>query len=239
MPSQPRLDRTIGQLVVERPARARVFERYGLDYCCGGKAPLTEACRKQGLSFDAICRELATIDDGAEPLQTDWSTVTMAELADHIVDAHHIHLRRELPRLDALLEKVTRVHGDNHPELRQCREVFLSLAAELNTHMLKEEQVLFPMIRQLETGQSSPVIGCGSIDNPIRVMEHEHDDTGRALARLRTLTNGYVPPADACNTYRVMLDSLSELERDLHTHIHKENNILFPRAIAVAQSCAS
>ncbi len=239
MLSVPNPEVSVGQLVVERPGRARVFEKYGLDYCCGGKTPLAEACRRKGVALDDVRQELAASDGAAESSQTDWSAVPMCELADHIVATHHTHLRRELPRLAALLEKVARVHGDNHPEIRQCRTVFLELMGELDAHMMKEERVLFPLIRQLETEQSPAAMHCGSIDNPIRVMEHEHDDAGQALARLRELTRGYVPPADVCNTYRVLLDGLLELERDMHTHIHKENNILFPRAAAAARGEAS
>jgi regulator of cell morphogenesis and NO signaling len=154
----------------------------------------------------------------------------MTELADHIEQTHHAYLREELPRLTGLVGKIREVHGERHPKLVEVQRVFLGLRDELMMHMMKEEQVLFPMIRQMEASDNEPSFDCGSVDNPIRVMEHEHDNAGNALARLNELTGGYLPPADACNTYRATLSGLQELELDLHLHIHKENNILFPRA---------
>jgi regulator of cell morphogenesis and NO signaling len=222
---------TVGQLVRERPSRARVFERFGIDYCCGGKRPLDEACRKEGLDLGLVLDALADPDPnplGSEAV--DWSAVPMGELADHIEATHHVYLRHELPRLAGLLEKVVAAHGRNHHELWDVRVVFAGLKAELEEHMLKEERVLFPMVRQLERATTLPRFHCGSVGNPIVVMEHEHDAAGAALASLRTLTDGYTPPAGACNTYRALFDGLASLEADLHLHIHKENNILFPRA---------
>lgn len=222
---------TVGQLVAERPGRSRVFERLDIDYCCGGKVPLEQACRARGLDVEVVLRELAAQDDApAEAVEADWASWTMGELVDHIVDVHHGYLRRELPRLAGLVDKIAEVHGKGHPELRDVRAVFASLKAELEAHIVKEERVLFPIIKQLEAATDLPSFHCGSVDHPIRAMEFEHDDAGAALARLRALTGGYVPPADACNTYRAALAGLAELEADLHQHIHKENNILFPRA---------
>jgi regulator of cell morphogenesis and NO signaling len=221
----------VGQLVRDRPARARVFERLGIDYCCGGKRPLDEVCRDRGLDLDRVLDELAGEDGralAAEPV--DWSAAPMSELADHIEATHHAYLRRELPRLDGLMEKVVAAHAARHAELWDLLAVFRGLKRELESHMLKEELVLFPMVRQLQQATERPRFHCGSVANPIAVMEHEHDSAGVALARLRALTGGYAAPADACHTYRALLDGLAELEADLHLHIHKENNILFPRA---------
>jgi regulator of cell morphogenesis and NO signaling len=156
----------------------------------------------------------------------------MSALAEHIVAVHHGYLRRELPRLADLLDQVTRAHGERHPELHAVRGVFTSLKEELEMHMLKEEKVLFPAVKQLKTAARLPNFHCGSVGNPIRVMEHEHRDAGNAPARLRELTGGYTAPTDSCQTYRALLAGLADLEGDLHRHIHEENEILFPRALA-------
>jgi regulator of cell morphogenesis and NO signaling len=156
----------------------------------------------------------------------------MVELIDHIVTIHHAYLHRELPRLAELAGRVIDAHGNRHPELREVDDVFESLGDELRFHMLKEEKILFPMIARLEVAMKVPELYCGSVGNPIAVMQHEHDDAGAALARLRVLTDGYTAPPDACPTYRALLDGLSGLEAELHVHIHEENNILFPRARA-------
>jgi len=226
-------ERTVGEMVVENPSRARVFERFGIDYCCGGKIPLAEACTKQGADLAAVMQALSESEtDTSSGDEKDWAQESMTSLVDHIVATHHAYLREEFPRLTQMTEKVARVHGERHAELPEVRDVFAAMRDELDQHMQKEEQVLFPMIKQLEAGNADAASHCGGIENPIRMMEHEHDSAGTALGRLRTLTDGYAPPADACNTYRVMLDSLAKLEADLHQHIHKENNILFPKALA-------
>ncbi len=228
---------SVGQYVVERPSRARVFERLGIDYCCGGKEPLARACEKKGLNPRMVLEAIERGD--AQPSvaeQPDWSRAPLTELADHIESEHHSYMREELPRLSSLIERLVEAHGERHPELLGCREVFDSLRRELEPHMAKEEQILFPMIRELEASATLPKFHCGSLRNPIRAMEREHDGAARALSRLRELTGDYTPPGDACNTYRAAFAGLVELEADLHRHIHKENNILFPRAIAAEES---
>lgn len=229
---------TVGTLVAQRLGRARVFEQFGIDFCCGGKRHLQAACAAKGVPIAQVLEALQASD--AEPGNAcDPSAMGMSELADHIVEKHHGYLRRELPRLSAMLEKVIAVHGERHADLRECGAVFAGLRREMEDHMLKEEQVLFPMIRQLELSKIRPSFQCGSVENPIRAMEHEHEDAGQSLATLRRLTHGYVPPVDACTTYRVLLDGLAELERDMHLHVHKENSVLFPRAIAAEARLAS
>jgi regulator of cell morphogenesis and NO signaling len=224
----------VGRLVTERLGRSRIFDRLGIDYCCGGRKTLDRACREKGLDVDEVLREIDACDGEPNPDdRVDWASEPMGALIDHIVGTHHASLRRELPRLDAHAEKVARVHGDRHPELIELREVFAGLREELELHMQKEEKVLFPMIKRLEAAEDLPSFHCGSITNPILVMEHEHETVGSALERLRALTGGYTPPDDACTTYRALLDGLADLEADLHRHVHKENNILFPRAGAV------
>ncbi|MBP9025150.1 MAG: iron-sulfur cluster repair di-iron protein [Phycisphaerae bacterium] len=221
----------VGQLVADRPARARVFERFDIDYCCGGKTPLDEACANKGLDLQEVLRALEQAESAvAAPDETDWRHASRADLIINIIDTHHVYLKRALPELAQLAAKTRQVHGASHPELAEVQEVFTELRAELEGHMMKEERILFPLIQGMESGAACEGF-CGSVQNPIRVMEYEHDSAASALQRLRHLTGDYTPPADACNTYRALLSGLAELEADLHQHIHKENNILFPRAI--------
>jgi regulator of cell morphogenesis and NO signaling len=227
--------KTIGEMVAERPARARLFEKLGIDYCCGGKQPLDAACKQKGLDAASVARDLEKIDAAdPSPEEQNWTSASLSDLIDHILLTHHEYLKRELPRLADIVAKVASVHGANHRELANVRNTFAALKAELDQHMMKEERILFPTIIAMESGGAGP-LHCGGIDGPISVMEHEHDNAGRALATLRELTHDYRAPDDACNTYRVMLSSLAELELDLHQHISKENNILFPRAMKLAQ----
>jgi regulator of cell morphogenesis and NO signaling len=234
----PSIETSVGHLVAERLSRARVFERFGIDYCCGGKVPLGLICAKKGLDPYAVLRELALSDAATAEDETDWSKASLTALADHIEAAHHGYLKEELPRLAYLVKKVAGVHGEAHPELKELHQVFASFRSDLEAHMQKEERVLFPLCRALETADSRPPSHCGSINNPILVMVMDHEDAGEALARMRELTDDFTPPEDACISYRTMLDGLAELERDMHLHVHKENNILFPRASAAEAALA-
>ena len=220
----------VGHLVAEKPERSRVFERHGLDYCCGGKRSLEDACRDKSLDPSTVVAELEALDaPGADEVSP--ADMSMTDLVDHIVETHHRYLRGELPRLVGLIDKVNGVHGTAYPWLEEVRQTFADLVAELEPHMAKEEQVLFPMIRELDRAIDAPSFHCGSVSNPIRLMEHEHDAAGFALNRLRELTFHFAPPEGACNSFRAMLDGLAALETDLHLHIHKENNVLFVRAV--------
>lgn len=230
---------TIGQLVTERPSRARVFERVGIDYCCGGGKTLDAACAAKGLQAGAVLQELRESDAarGPEPV-TDWQAKGAAALADHVEQTHHDFLKRELPRLTALTTKVAAVHGGGNASLVELRDVYAGFAGEMMEHMMKEEKVLFPWIRALASGQSPPAHSavCSGIKNPVRMMMAEHEDSGAALEKMRSLTNGFTPPPQACNTYRAMLAGLAELESDTHTHVHKENSILFPMALKLEEA---
>ena len=223
----------VGSIVARRPAASRVFEQAGIDYCCGGKMPLDQACRKQGLDPQTLLATLAELVAAAGPAALDVAALSLTALVDHIEATHHAFLKTELPRLNALTTKVAAVHGTHDARLAQVRDTLAGLVAEMTQHMQKEEKILFPLIRQLEASAVVPAFHCGSLANPIGQMESEHDQAGAALAQLRALTDGFNPPDWACNTYRAMLDALADLEQDLHQHVHKENNILFPRAIAV------
>lgn len=225
-------EQTVGDFVRQKPTRARVFESLKIDYCCGGKVSLVRACEKRGIDLDDVLQSIKTNDeqaDGGTLINVD--SMGLTELADHIETTHHAYLREELPRLDIMTEKVARVHGDKDARLLKMRQAFIALKAELEPHMIKEETILFPIVRQLEASTERQELHCGSVANPIRQMEHEHDQAGDALAILSESTDAYTPPEWACNTYRAMLDSLAKLETDMHQHIHKENNVLFPKAI--------
>ncbi len=232
--NEPQLDSTVGDIVAGCPALASVFEDIGIDYCCGGKKTLGDACRDKGLEPQSV---LATL---AQPPQTepvaDTAVMALTELADHIEQTHHAYLRSEFSRLNELTSKVASVHGDQNPRLHQVSETCRALIAELSDHMMKEEQILFPLVRQLDASDTAPTFHCGSLANPIHQMESEHSQAGAALERLRELTDGFTPPDGACNSYRAMLNAIAHLERDLHLHIHKENNVLFPRALEMEQN---
>jgi regulator of cell morphogenesis and NO signaling len=226
------VEKTVGELVTEGPHRSRVFESHRIDYCCGGKRPLAEACEKKGIEATQLIEELVAADAGASAKdETDYATMPMDELADHIESTHHAYLGRELPRLLAMAEKVAKVHGEKDVRLGELAGVVSGLVEELTSHMMKEERILFPAIRMLVQAEGRPAMPCGTLANPIGVMEAEHDSAGDALGDIERLTDGHTPPDWACNTYRALLDGLRELELDLHQHIHKENNILFPRAL--------
>lgn len=223
---------TVGRIVADSPRLSHIFEELQIDYCCGGKRLLNEVCRERQIDVDRLVERLIRAQtDPSSSADQRWVTAPLSELCDHIQKTHHDYLRRELPRLAAIIAKVVAAHGANHPELTDVQTVFAELRAELEPHMMKEECVLFPAIKDLEAQRQARQFPFGSLANPIRVMVSEHDHAGDALARLRQLTANYVPPSGACNTYRVMLEGLATLERDMHQHVHKENNILFPRAV--------
>jgi regulator of cell morphogenesis and NO signaling len=223
-------DPTLAELVSAQPAAARVLERHRLDYCCGGQQQLRSACQVAGVDPSTVLAEIDALASEPEP---DWAAMGPAELVDHIEATHHRYLHDELGRLDALSTKVLGVHGDRHPELGEVDTTYGALKADLEPHLLKEERILFPMIRELAASEKAPSFHCGSLANPIRVMLAEHDRAGELLARLRSLSGGYEPPADACASYRALYTGLAELEADTHLHIHKENNLLFPAVVAL------
>lgn len=228
------LDATVGELVRQRPGLSRVFEALKIDFCCGGKVRLADACASLGLSPQAVIERLQQAEASTD-LLVDADAMSLSELVDHIEQTHHHYLRQELPRLDAMTQKVHRVHGDAEPRLGIVRQAFVALHDELAEHMWKEENILFPIVRQMEATGAAGDSHCGSVSNPIRQMEHEHDSAGQALQTMHGATDGYRPPDWACNTYRAMLDALAQLQRDMHQHVHKENNVLFPKAIALEQ----
>lgn len=228
----PLLDRTVGELVAERPGRSRVFQAHNLDFCCQGGRTLKEACERKGVDAETIVADLEQEAADKTAPENNPAELPPEKLCDYIVETHHGYLVRELPRLHAMAARVAQVHGGHTASLVEVHRVFHSMAEELASHMQKEETVLFPAVAALSRGETVS----GSLDGPVEVMLREHDEAGSALARLRELTDGYQPPADACNTYRALFAGLADLEEDLHRHIHLENSVLFPAARKMAAS---
>jgi regulator of cell morphogenesis and NO signaling len=226
---------TVGGVARSFPGSVRLFQQYGIDFCCGGNRSLGEACQEKGVSIEQFLADVERAQQSNVASETrDWDSATLSQLIDHILTKHHAYLRAELPRLAQMLAKVIEVHGTRHPEsLPSLGKIYAGLKKELEEHMWKEENVLFPIIKKMEQAIRSGQVRAApmSVRNPITVMEMEHESAGNALQQMRRLTAEYQPSDDACNTYRGLLDGLKTLEADLHQHIHLENNILFPRAI--------
>ena len=226
----PLLDRTVGEIVAEVPGQSRVFQAFGIDFCCQGGRTLREACARKGISAESVVEQLeAGVARNLEEYNP--AELEAGELADYIVRKHHRYLREELPRLLTMAARVAQVHGGHTPSLVEVSEVLLGLAEELALHMMKEEEMLFPCITRMSRGEPIGI----ALDAPIDCMLDEHVEAGAALDRLRELTNAYQPPVEACNTYRALFDGLADLENDLHHHIHLENAVLFPVALKLAE----
>lgn len=226
---------TVAEIAADSLAAVRVFEKYGIDYCCGGKKPIADVCRQKGHDAGRLRADLEAALESPAPLERNWNTERLSTLIGHIVATHHAYLIRELPAIQGRLDKVFRIYNQRYgPTLIGLPEAFAALRSELEPHLHKEEMVLFPFIQAVEAAAESggplPRGPFGAISNPIRMMEHEHDAAGDALREIRQITNSFEIPSHACVTYRALMSGLEELERDLHLHIHLENNILFPRA---------
>ena len=231
---------TVREIALEHPSSIRVFEQFGIDYCCGGRKPLAEACTAGNLEIGAVIAALEAAEKGPRPEVEDWASKSLERLSSHIVTTHHAYIKRELPRLALLAEKVVNRHGSNHTELPVIAAKLAQLDEELTSHLAKEEAVLFPYMASLEralaNGSAKPRNCFGTIANPIAMMTQEHDDAGRLIAEISNLSSHFTTPEDACPTYHAFFDGLREFEQDLHQHIHLENNILFPRAIELEQT---
>jgi len=224
---------TVGQVAAGLPAATRLFEKLGIDYCCGGGQTLADACKAAGVSYENVAQSLAELVASDPTMEKDWTKASLVELTQHVVAKHHAFIRSEFPRLQALIAKVVGVHGQRHPELKEVQTIFSGVAQELTAHLMKEELVLFPAIVRMEQqGSTTAAASCfGTIQNPIRMMVMEHDSAGDAFTKLHEVTADFVVPADGCISYRTLYQALVEFEADLHQHIHLENNILFPRAV--------
>jgi regulator of cell morphogenesis and NO signaling len=211
-----------------------VFQAFHIDFCCQGRRTLREACASKGVAADTVVEQLESELADKLPPARNPAELPPAELAAHIVETHHDFLRRELPRLHAMSERVAQVHGGHTPALDEMFHIFVGMEAELASHMMKEEQVLFPAVVAMSRGEPVP----GGLEGPIARMIHEHEEVGAALARLRELSHGFQPPPDACNTYRALFVGLHDLEEDVHRHVHLENAVLFPAVQAMAEKQA-
>ncbi len=236
------ISRTIGEIAAENPAATAIFEKLGLDYCCGGGQTLAQACRAAGVSAKEVEASIEKAAEGARSKapKRNWTAEPLADLMAHLRSTHHVYTRTAIERLEPLFDKVCAAHGKNHSELLEMRTVFAGLAQELALHLMKEERVLFPYVERMEEAaiekSAAPPAPFGSVQNPIAMMLHEHDGAGDALRQLRALSEEYAPPADACASFRALYQALEELEADLHQHIHLENNVLFPRAIEMERA---
>lgn len=234
-------EKTVREIAAEHPASLRVFESLGIDYCCGGGKLLGEACMRAGVDLD---RALLMIERAERESQSgdprNWNALPLCDLMMHIVDRHHTYVRQETSRIDVMLLKVTARHGAAHPELNEIEALFGALGQELATHMVKEEHVLFPHIKRTEEAAKNhsprPQACFDSVTRPITNMVADHDDAAALLSQIRNLTNDYMAPSGVCATFRALFAALEAFERDLHEHVHLENNILFPRAIALEQA---
>jgi len=226
--------RTIREIAIESPAATRIFESHHIDYCCGGRVNFIDACQKAGVDPNIVKRDLEALLDADTRGESDHAARTLSGLIDDILDTHHRFTYNELDRLQPLMDKVNRVHGDTHPELAQMSDLLDAMRNDLLTHMFKEEQVLFPYIKDLESaklnGMTPRYPPFGTVQHPIRMMMGEHDAVGDMLKEMRSLSGDFAVPEGACPSYQGLLTRLEELERDLHQHIHLENNVLFPRA---------
>ena len=234
-------EKTVREIAIEDPSSVRVFESLGIDYCCGGKRPLSDACSHANVDVNRVLELLATASRDSQVAEVgEWDDKPLGDLIAHVVETHHAFVRRETPRIASLLAKVVAKHGPLHPEINQIEPLFTAIGQELSTHMLKEEQVLFPYVARMEqatlSGNAIPRALSGSVQRPIANMVAEHDDAGALLSQIRELSHGYTAPSGACPTFLALYRGLEEFERDLHQHIHLENNILFPRAVEIEQA---
>jgi regulator of cell morphogenesis and NO signaling len=226
---------TLGDIVTRHPSLAGELERLGLDFCCGGDATLGQACRDAGLDPTAVAAELSSSIGDDSPAA--WSGLDIADLVGHVVDTHHRYLREELPRLEVLLDEVVDIHGARHVELTEMARCFHQMRAAVESHLLEEERMLFPAVLRMASTSIAPTFAFGSIGSPISTLLCEHDDIAALLRELRSLSSDYRVPDDGCPSYRALFEGLEQLEADTHLHVHKENNVLFPRIVLFEDRC--
>jgi len=223
----------VGEVVAENFHAAKVFESHGLDFCCGGKRTIEDACRTKGVDTNSLLAELKNLNAN-NPSSTHFDKWEADFLTDYIINNHHAYVNNAISTIEHHLQKVVSAHGAKHPEVCGIESIFTELKNELLEHMAKEERMLFPYIKKLsfaiKNSIEMPAAPFGSVDNPIKVMESEHDNAGLLLKKMNALSDSYTPPQDACATFRVLYGELKEFEEDLHVHIHLENNVLFPKA---------
>jgi regulator of cell morphogenesis and NO signaling len=227
-------NKTVAQIVASDMRTAIIFKKYGIDFCCGGGKPVSEACKGAEIEASTIFNEIEMLD--ATKADRDFDTIDLDVLANHILETHHKYVKEATPIIIQFADKVAKVHGDHNPENIEIARLFHEVAIELQQHLMKEEGILFPHIINLAIANRNGEkisVPFGSVQNPIRMMEHEHDTAGDIFKQIEKLSNNFTPPAHACNTYKALYHHLKEFQDDLHIHIHLENNILFLKAIAL------
>lgn len=236
--------KTVREIALEMPVTTRIFEEFKIDYCCHGDTAFNEACLNVGADPDTVIRRIdGVLDMPNTAKDSSFAEMGLSDLIDHIFDKHHVYTREEINHLTPLMAKVANRHGDNKPYLLELKALFQSLCEDLEPHMMKEEMVLFPYIKKLEYGYvnhmnpSYPPFG--TVRHPVGMMEVEHEEVGELLSKMRTVTNDYTLPSEACPSFTALYHRLGELERDLHQHIHLENNLLLPRAVEMERSVFS
>jgi len=227
-------EKTVAQYVTENIKTAHIFKKHGIDFCCGGAITVEKACIKNNVDQDALEKELSEIDKVRDIIE-DYDKWDLKFLIIYIENVHHTYVRENLPLISQYVNKVAKVHGHHYKEVVEINQLFHDVANELLAHMQKEEQILFPFIKQLaeanKEGRTGITPPFGTVNNPIRMMESEHESAGNIFKEIDRLSNHYTPPPEACNTFRALYAKLEEFEQDLHKHIHLENNILHPKAI--------
>lgn len=230
-------DKSVGQIVAEDYRTAQVFKDHKIDFCCNGGRSIQEVAREKGLNPQTLLEEVDAARQQADNGAGDFESWPLDLLADYVVKTHHRYAEKQTQVLKPYLDKICKVHGGRHPELFEVKAIFDTISGEMAAHMKREELMLFPFIKKIvsaaDKGETVDKSTGRTVENPVNMMKHEHDDQGEAFRKIAELTNDYTPPADACNTYKVTFGLLSDFENDLHKHIHLENNILFPKAIAL------
>ena len=229
-------DKTVAEVVSENIKAAHVFKKYGIDFCCGGNVGIKEVCDKKKVDYALLKEELHHVDD-VKSREHDFNHWKLDFLTDYIVNTHHSYVEESMPIMLQYAKKVAKVHGEHAPEVVEINKLVVEVVEELTQHMRKEEEILFPLVKDMVTvmknNEEAISFHCGSLSNPIHVMNIEHENAGDIFKKIAELSNNYQPPEWACNTYRALYAKLEEFEEDLHQHIHLENNILFPKAIAM------
>ncbi|CAN5322086.1 iron-sulfur cluster repair di-iron protein [soil metagenome] len=236
--------KTVREIALEMPVTTRVFEEFKIDYCCHGNTPFDEACRSVGASPDAVMKKIdGVLDTPGGNLAKSFEETSLDDLIGHIIDKHHVYTKEEMAHLTPLMAKVASRHGDHYAYLLELKDLFQSLCDDLDPHMMKEEMVLFPYIQKLAYGDKNHMNVAyppfGTVQHPVSMMEVEHEEVGEILVKMRAVTGDYRLPDDACPSFTALYHRLVELERDLHQHIHLENNLLFPRAVELEQKVFS
>ena len=233
---------TVADMVTKNIKTAHIFKKYGIDFCCGGGISLKKACEKYNVDYNLLSRDLLDVDQTTSRA-TNYNSWELDFLTDHIINVHHSYVEENIPLLLQYSERVAKVHGAHYSELLEIRDLVKQVAGELSAHMKKEELILFPFIKKMVKAKKEntelPAAHFGTVDNPIKMMETEHEDAGELLRRIAELSNNYTPPQGACNTYRAFFAKLEEFEQDLHQHVHLENNILFPKSLLLEKELRS